>query len=283
MSRRLALAAVAAAAALTAPVAASAAPGAPGPNPDRNAMGYYVALGDSLAAGYQPGAGDDKQGGYAGDVLDAVQVTQPKTRLVNLSCSGETTVTMLDGTHCDYSAGSQVDQAVRFLKAHAKNTRLVTIDIGANDVQTCVKGTAVDYNCIFAGLATVNKNLPDILGRLRAAAPDVKIVALNYYNPFLASHLAGPEGQALAQQSTMLQSILNGSIASAAAAVGAPVADVATAFESDNWTPTTLPGLGTVPTNVARICSWTWMCTKSDIHANDAGYAVLAQAVVVRL
>ena len=36
-------------------------------------MGWYLALGDSLAAGYQPGQGDDPTGGYVGGVLDAVR------------------------------------------------------------------------------------------------------------------------------------------------------------------------------------------------------------------
>ncbi len=44
----------------------------------------------------------------------------------------------------------------------------------------------------------------------------------------------------------------------------------------------TLPGAGTVPLNVARICQWTWMCAPPpvgpNIHANAAGYQVIAAA-----
>lgn len=36
-----------------------------GPTGVQNAIGYYVALGHLLAAGYQPGQGDDKTGGDA--------------------------------------------------------------------------------------------------------------------------------------------------------------------------------------------------------------------------
>src|ERR687890_545418 len=64
------------------------------------ATGWYVALGDSLAAGYQPGAGDDKDGGYVGLVLDAKQDTSPKTKLLNLACSGETSTTLVNGGRC---------------------------------------------------------------------------------------------------------------------------------------------------------------------------------------
>jgi hypothetical protein len=43
-----------------------------------------------------------------------------------------------------------------------------------------------------------------------------------------------------------------------------------------------LPGVGTVPLNVARICEWTWMCAPSpvgpNIHANATGYRHIAAA-----
>jgi lysophospholipase L1-like esterase len=43
-----------------------------------------------------------------------------------------------------------------------------------------------------------------------------------------------------------------------------------------------LPGVGTVPLNVARICGWTWMCAPApvgpNIHANAAGYQQIAAA-----
>lgn len=41
--------------------------------------------------------------------------------------------------------------------------------------------------------------------------------------------------------------------------------------------------LGTVPLNVARICTWTWMCTKADDHPNDTGYDVIGQTIVAAL
>ncbi|MEO6790739.1 MAG: hypothetical protein ABI249_00560, partial [Ornithinibacter sp.] len=86
-----------------------------------------------------------------------------------------------------------------------------------------------------------------------------------------------------AKQSITLQGQLNGIIAAAATAdsVKADVADVATAFKSNDWTP--VAGAGSIPTNVATICTWTWMCLLGDIHANDTGYAVMAATVAGRL
>lgn len=275
------LVAVLALLAVLAPVSAASAAGAP---TDR-ATGWYLALGDSLAAGYQPGQGDDLTGGYVGGVLDAVRETAPKTRLVNVACSGETVVTLVGGGRCDYEEGTQLAQALQFLHAHGRFTRLVTIDIGANDVQRCVsrEPLAIDHACVQQGMADVQRLLPQVLAQLRQAAPGAQVVVANYYNPFLAAWLTGPSGQALAQQSAALQQALNGIIAAAAASTGAEVADVATAFRSTDTTPVTVPGLGTVPTNVATICGWTWMCLLTDIHANDTGYAVMAGTVAGRL
>jgi len=250
----------------------------------RQATGYYLALGDSLAAGFQPGLGDDKTGGYVGHVETAITQTSPKTTLVNLSCSGETSDTLVDGgTHCTYAAGSQLAAALAFLHAHGQMTRQITIDIGANDVQRCVRQGAIDLPCVQAGLAAVATDLPTTLAALSAAAPNAQILVLNYYNPFLAAFLTGPSGQALAALSSILQAQLNGIIANAAAEDGATLVDIATAFHSTDTTPVTVPGLGTIPTNVATICALTWMCTLQNIHANDAGYAVMGATTAARL
>ncbi len=269
---------------LSAPVASAQAPAAPGPS--SNAMGWYLAMGDSLAAGYQPGQGDDKTGGYVGGVLAAVKADTAKTKLVNVACSGETVVTMVAGGRCAYDEGTQLAQAVEFLHAHSRTTRLVTIDIGANDVQRCVSRSplGIDLACIQQGLGDVQRLLPQVLAQLHAAAPGAHIVVANYYNPFLAAYLTGAAGQVLAQQSMALQAALNVIIAGSAASVGADVADVATAFRSTVTTPVNVPALGgSVPTNVATICAWTWMCQLGDIHANDTGYAVMAGTVAARL
>lgn len=258
-------------------VAAPAASASPVTTGTWSGGGYYLALGDSLAAGYQPGAGDDKAGGYAG-LVNAALSGFGRSTLVNLACSGETTTTMINGGECAYPQGSQLAAAVAFLKGHAHWTHVITVDIGANDVQRCVR-VGIDNACLAAGLQAVAANLPVILGQLRAAAPRAQIIVLNYYNPFLAAYLLGPTGQGVAYATALLQPVLNASIAQSAAGVAARVADVAGLFQSTNWTTVTLPGAGQMPANVALICVWTWMCTQGDFHANDAGYAVLAKAV----
>lgn len=265
-------------------VAAPATATASAPPPTAtHATGWYLALGDSLAAGYQPTTGDDPTGGYVGRVLATVRNPDNKLQLRNLACSGETVATMADGGRCSYEAGSQLGEALEFLHAHVRSTELVTVTIGANDVQRCVSRSSgssamsIDLACVAAGLSTVATRLPTILAALRQAAPDAQIVVTNYYNPFLAVWAADPQ---LAQFSTVLQSRLNTAIGAAAASADATVADVAETFRSYDWTPFDSTGL---PTNVALVCRWTWMCTRTDIHANDDGYAQIANAVVARV
>lgn len=256
---------------------ASAPPGA------ASATGWYLALGDSVAAGYQPGLGDDRDGGYVGPVLDAVQKDAPKTNLSNLACSGETSTTMVNGGRCSYEEGSQLAQAVVFLRAHSWTTRLVTVTIGANDVTPCLRlvpDNAAVAACLQASLTTLRDNLGSVLSQVHAAAPGARIVVTNYYNPYLALWFSNP---GLAGFTTALQGQLNGVIGAVTSKFGA-TADVATAFQSGDTTLVSFPGPGGVaPQNVAVVCQLTWMCSRNDIHPNDAGYAVIATAVTREL
>ncbi|MGD8200693.1 SGNH/GDSL hydrolase family protein [Ornithinimicrobium sp. W1679] len=287
MARRLITAV--AALALTVPLAglpAGAAPPdgkGPGERPDTSSRSvqWYLALGDSLAAGYQPDRGDDLDGGYAGVVLDGLQEDYAKTKLVNLACSGETSDSMIDGGLCTYDQGSQLAAAEQFLRAHKGKVSTVTIDIGGNDVQRCVSGAGIDMGCIDAGMVAAAENLSMILTALdRAAHPDTEIVVSTYYNPFLAAWSLGPQGEALAARSAELQQMLNGIIVGAASTADANVADVSGAFRSHDWSIDPTTGL---PTNVSLICAWTWACELGDIHANDLGYAVMGQTFLTAL
>lgn len=248
---------------------------------------YYVALGDSLAAGYQPGKGDNKTGGYVGGVYNTLKKTTPGLRLANLGCSGETSATFINGSRCSYGADgrSQLKSALSTLSKIKGHVKLVTLDIGANDVQTCVSKTGdIDYTCIANGLAAVAANLPNITKQLRTAVgPDTRIVLLNYYNPFLVTYLQGGDKKQVAQLSSGLQGVLNAAIGYGAATGDGQVADVAGAFDSLNWFTMVKTSYGILPQNVANICNLTYMCAKGDIHANDTGYAVLTKAVLAEL
>jgi lysophospholipase L1-like esterase len=178
----------------------------------------------------------------------------------------------------------QEDAAVAFLKAHPHARILVTLDIGANNVDQCLTSSgSIDATCVAEGVATAGTQLPEILAQLKAAAGrHVSFIGMNLYDPFLAEWLTGSSGQTLAEESAALSTTFNGVLEADYAAFGVPVADVSGAFKTDDFTDTTSLGGATVPVNVANICDWTWMCAPSpigpNIHANNAGYAVIARA-----
>jgi lysophospholipase L1-like esterase len=251
---------------------------------DDRAPFYYVALGDSLAAGYQPDASIGPDQGYVPRVFQAFQAKVPNSELVNLGCGGATTTTLLSGGGaCDYDAGSQLAAAEQFLRDHRGRVLLVTIDIGGNDINRCAATGTIDEACAADAIGTVVTNLREIMRRLRLAAPLVRMVGMNYYDPYLAAWLSGAAGQALAQQSIGLTRQLNEQLTAVYTARRARVADVEGAFATtDLATTTALAGVGEVPLAVARICTLTWMCSRQDIHPTSADYAVIAQAFLAQ-
>lgn len=266
---------------------ASAGPSTPPPGAAHAAPSWYVALGDSLAAGFQPGAGDDRTGGYVGAVLEALRGSHPATQLENLACSGETSTTLIAGGRCTgYANGSQLADALEFLRAHASRTRLVTLSIGANDVTPCLANPATVTTCVGTRIQVLSGNLARVLTEVHAASPGAQIVVSNQYNPFLASWLQ-PATRPLAALTTTLQGMLNDALASVTSSALPPgvgrTADVAGAFQSTDTALVAFPPLGQVPRNVAVICQLTWMCVGGDIHAKNAGYAVIATAVIAEL
>jgi lysophospholipase L1-like esterase len=243
---------------------------------------YYVALGDSLSRGYMPGAGDTDQG-YADDLFATLQARDPSLQLVKLGCSGETTGTMIDGGKCvdRYPVGtSQLQVAEQFLRDHAGQVTYLTLDIGANDIVGCASGGSIDPVCVTQAVLTITKNLNTILSGLTAASDRLpRSIGMNYYDPFLQEWLNGAQGQVVAAASVVLLEGLNTAESAEYVLYGWRVADVATAFHSlDFLNKRPAPPYGLLPQNVAYICNYTYMCSLQNIHANVAGYQLIAGA-----
>ncbi len=249
---------------------------------------YYVSLGDSYATGVQPtasGNGVSTNQGYPDDLYNDVRASMPGLQLVKLGCSGETTTTAIKGGICHYAEGSQLAAATAFIRANKSSIAFVTVELGANNFEACVDNGNVDAGCLLDEVSTVETELPQIFQQLRdAGGPDMKIVAMNLFDPFLAAWLSGPSGQTLAQQSVEVLREFNQTLRSIHRAAGARTANVAAAFSTyeDLSTTTDLPGLGTVPVAVARICQWTWACAAPpqgpNEHPNAEGYQQIANA-----
>jgi hypothetical protein len=118
---------------------------------ERTGPSYYLSLGDSLSVGDQPNA----QGvtlptnqGYADQLYAALRAHDRDLRLAKLGCPGETTATLNKGGICGYQGdqrysltadkGTQLAAALAFIRAHHGHVPLITIDIGANDLNGCV-------------------------------------------------------------------------------------------------------------------------------------------------
>lgn len=253
---------------------------------------YYLALGDSLARGAQPntsGTTVPTNKGYANDLRAIEKKKFNDLTLQQLGCLGETTTTMMKGGICTYTAGSQLKQAVQFLQMHKGHVAFVTIDIGANDVDNCIVNGVVDLQCVAAGEASIQKNVPKIAAQLRkAAGNDVPIIGMTYYDPFLAAWLQGTGGQTLAGESQALAKAVNRIISAGYRSAKFRVANVAQTFlTAKPFTVVTQLNGETVPVGVANICQLTWMCAPSpqgpNIHANVAGYSAIAQTFAGKL
>jgi len=163
---------------------------------------------------------------------------------------------------------------------------LVTIDIGANDVDGCASQTGGALaTCVQTGEANIKKNLPVILRGLRkAAGAGVRFAGMTLYDPVLAGYLSSDAGtKALSEASVPIIKSINGDLTSADTGAGFRTADVANAFKTYDQTDRTAFQGQLVPENVAEVCTLTWACTPKpqgpNIHAKKGGYAVITAAL----
>lgn len=266
---------------------------------------FYLALGDSLAAGCTGYGADDQYStncsevsigpgvgapdGYVADIAGQLGLT---LATVDLGCPGETTTSMISGTDCQTSEQSQLTAAEDFLAAAytAKKSTLVTIDIGANDLLACAPTSSsptISPTCVANAIATASRNLATILAGLKAADPQAHIVGMNYYDPVLAAWLEGSSGEWLAFESAFYAGTFNQTLDSVYAEFGVPVANVQGAFQTFDffqYQTLTLPGSTSVsvPQNVYNICTLTYSClslgTTNNPHPNTSGYQRIADA-----
>ena len=176
---------------------------------------YYLSLGDSLAQGVQPdAAAAEPARPPAATPISSTRrsaARRPGLRLVKLGCSGETSWTMIRGGICRYPAGSQLAAARQFLRAHRGHVALVTIDIGANDPNSCYLHARLSKLPALHGRAAAADRratcAPSCPGCGRRAARHVQLIGMNYYVPELAQWRHGRTGQELA---VLIERLVNG-------------------------------------------------------------------------
>src|SRR5581483_2794257 len=202
----------------------------------------YLALGDSLAFGFQPDLNFRK--GYADDWAKQLKLEGGKT-YTNYGCPGETLVTFLNGgcamhflVKNPYS-GPQYQAALTFINQNKNSGGVspVSLDIGANDFLADFKASTCQIVTPTAGIAATlaqfdipfTNTLAGLEGALAdgSGAPTGDLVIMNYYDPFQNSCQSNPEILSLIQE-------FNAHIAADAQSPSlkwpVPVADVFTAF-----------------------------------------------------
>jgi lysophospholipase L1-like esterase len=209
---------------------------------------FYLALGDSVPVW-------DGTHSYPYLIVAHFRQSSLKLKLVNMACSGETTSSMLAGSACA-PGGSQLDNAIAFLRYHQGSVALITIDIGGNDLVYCGGLTGIDRPCVKQAEKTVRANLKTILTGLRSAAgPSTPIVSMTYYDPFLGDWLAGGSIRSLALRTVPILRQFNGLLIKTYANAGDQIADVQGAFESTDLRTYVNSSWGSVPVAVDHACS----------------------------
>lgn len=255
--------------------------GASAAMPSESSPRPYLALGDSVVFGFITQAGFEYVNptnfiGFPDYVGRDLRLND-----VNAACPGETTGSFLSATATDHgcrqfrslaplhvSYGStQSSFALSFLAKH-RQTRLVTIMLGANDLFVLEDACAGDATCIANGLpavlATISTNMATILGEIRGAGFKGAIVVENYYS----LDYSDASGTAVTQ-------LVNQAIAAPAASFGAVVADVFSAFEVVATNP--FAGGNTCKAGLLNASPQNqFLC---DVHPSQSGQRLIARAM----
>jgi hypothetical protein len=258
--------------------------------------GFYLVVGASASLGTQPTGivnhnGRRTSDGYANDVVLLESYQGFALTLDQIGCPGETVQTILNthvADHCYRLPETQMTQAVAFLRANQGAVGVVTVDLGFNNIRMCLWASPVNEACANQAIAAVRVDLPKVLKELKdAAGPNVRFVGLEYNDPFLARYINGASGVAAATAGLVAMDRLNATLVQAYVGAGVAVANVPALFDTDVTTRIAASDGGVIPENVAQACAMTWMCYSApfgpDDHPNDAGYSLIAQAIVAVL
>jgi hypothetical protein len=171
----------------------------------------YLALGDSIAFGYNPVDAQEPSGPVDRFTGYPELIGRALIAASNASCPGETSSSLIDATepdngcrawrqaggamHVQYAGveQSQLDYALEYLKWHP-DTATVSLGIGANDLLLLQSTCAADHyddpdatqRCIGEGIPstieTAARNVARILTKLRRAGYVGEIVVVTYYS-----------------------------------------------------------------------------------------------------
>ncbi len=231
----------------------------------------YIALGDSLSAGF--GASRPSETSFVPLVLESLG---DEYQLINLGHGGDTSADLMDHGHHDEAIETIEERTDDGFEG--EEVALVTLEIGGNDLLGLYFGVVLTGVCpdvtailskpectepLTAALAEFDANLGETLDQLLEADTSLRVLLLTLYNPFpgflpvQAIAALALEGLADSQFSEGLNDIIR----EHAAQRDIPVVELYEPFEN----------------KASDLISGDF------IHPNDAGYRVMAEAVIATL
>ncbi len=232
----------------------------------------YIALGDSLSAGF--GASRPSETSFVPLVLENLG---DDYQLINLGHGGDTSADLMDHGHLDAAIETIEERTDDGFEGD--EVALVTLEIGGNDLLGLYFGVVLTGVCpdvtavlskpectepLSTALAEFDANLGEALDRLLDADPSLPLVLMTLYDPFSGLLQTFSEIAALALEGlpdTQFPEGLNDIIREHAAQRDIPVVELYEPFE-----------------NKASD-----LISGDLIHPNDAGYRVMAEAVIETL
>ncbi|MEK5186623.1 S-layer homology domain-containing protein [Solibacillus sp. FSL W7-1324] len=222
---------------------------------------YYVALGDSLAAGM------NEKGeigfGYA-DLLAKNYQEQKSEVMFNkgFSYPGFTTVDVLkeieeNVTKPIYDLNG-VSQKTIAIKDAIGQADLITLSVGANDILNVNRSDSGEFSFdtaeVIKSIQAVSVNYKKIFDSIYKINPDVDIIVMGLYNPF--PYIEDP---AIQKQLSLLVTTLNNSMKNIVENNGGIFTEVAAQIATD---------------------AKTYLPNPQNIHLSEAGYQVVADAML---
>ena len=240
----------------------------PGPSARAQEAPAYIALGDSLAFGV--GASNPSTTGYvalAHNALSGSERFSPTgLDLLNLGVAGARSADLL-------APGGQLDSALDEIRARQEaapsienEVEVISVDVGGNDLlglvapgSPCLESASVEPCRAAFGevLSSIDRNLTEIVTRLREAAPEATIVVVDLYNPYSGT-------------GDLREPIAEVGVGQANGVIGAVTAD---------------PDLGITTASIFQlfIGRGTQWVAPDGIHPNDSGHRVIAEAVIAAM
>lgn len=223
---------------------------------------YYVALGDSLAAGMNENG--EIGFGYA-DLLAKNYQNQKSEVIFNkgFSYPGFTTVDVLKGIEENVTKPiydlNGVSQKTVAIQDAIQQADLITLSVGANDILKSVNRSesgefSFDTAGVIKSIQDVSVNYKKIFDSIYKINPEVDMIVMGLYNPF--PYIEDP---AVQKQLSMLVTTLNNSMKSIVENNGGIFTEVAAQIATD-----------------AKM----YLPNPKNIHLSEAGYQVVADAMM---